>query len=71
MIILLLIYNLLALPIIISLSIIFSIFNKKIRKGFLGRLRSISSLKSLIQRNSQIFTGSIHLLMENINKLRH
>tara|TARA_B100001029_G_scaffold21636_1_gene14541 strand:- start:6043 stop:7278 length:1236 start_codon:yes stop_codon:yes gene_type:complete len=46
MIILLLIYNLLALPIIISVSIILSIFNKKIRKGFLGRLRSISSLKS-------------------------
>tara|TARA_B100001175_G_scaffold268806_1_gene240345 strand:- start:4174 stop:5409 length:1236 start_codon:yes stop_codon:yes gene_type:complete len=46
MIILLIIYNLLVLPIIIFLSIIFSIFNKKIRKGFIGRLSSFSSLKS-------------------------
>ena len=46
MIILLIIYNLLALPIIIFISIIFSIFNKKIRKGFIGRLSSFSSLKS-------------------------
>ena len=46
MIILLAIYNLLVLPVIIFLSIILSIFNKKIRKGLLGRLSSLSSLKS-------------------------
>ena len=46
MIILLAIYNLLVLPVIIFLSIILSIFNKKIRKGLIGRLSSLSSLKS-------------------------
>ena len=53
MIILLIIYNLFVLPIIISLSIILSLFNKKIRKGFLGRFQSISSLKSF---NSEKFS---------------
>ena len=46
MIILLAIYNLLVLPVIIFLSIILSIFNKKIRKGLIGRLSSFSSIKS-------------------------
>ena len=54
MIILLIIYNLFVLPIIISLSIILSLFNKKIRKGFLGRFQSISSLKSF---NSEKFSN--------------
>ena len=53
MIILLIIYNLFVLPIIISFSIILSLFNKKIRKGFLGRFQSISSLKSF---NSEKFS---------------
>ena len=53
MIVLLIIYNLFVLPIIISLSIILSLFNKKIRKGFLGRFQSISSLKSF---NSEKFS---------------
>ena len=47
-------YNLFVLPIIISLSIILSLFNKKIRKGFLGRFQSISSLKSF---NSEKFSN--------------
>ena len=46
MIILLAIYNLLVLPVIIFLSIILSIFNKKIRKGLIGRLSSLSRIKS-------------------------
>ena len=46
MIILLAIYNLLFLPVIIFLSIILSIFNKKIRKGLIGRLSSLSRIKS-------------------------
>ena len=46
MIILLIIYNFFVFPIIISFSIILSLFNKKIRKGFLGRFQSISRLKS-------------------------
>ena len=54
MIVLLIIYNLFVLPIIISLSIILSLFNKKIRKGFLGRFQSISSLKSF---NSEKFSN--------------
>ena len=54
MIILLIIYNLFVLPIIISLSIILSLFNKKIRKGLLGRFQSISSLKSF---NSEKFSN--------------
>lgn len=54
MIILLIIYNLFVLPIIIFLSIILSLFNKKIRKGFLGRFQSISSLKSF---NSEKFSN--------------
>jgi len=54
MIILLIIYNLFVLPIIISLSIILSLFNKKIRKGFFGRFQSISSLKSF---NSEKFSN--------------
>ena len=54
MIILLIIYNLFVLPIIISLSIILSLFNKKIRKGFLGRFQSISHLKSF---NSEKFSN--------------
>ena len=54
MIILLIIYNLFVLPIIISLSIILSLFNKKIRKGFLGRFQSISNLKSF---NSEKFSN--------------
>ena len=56
MIVLLIIYNLFVLPIIISLSIILSLFNKKIRKGFLGRFQSISSLKSFnSEKFSQIY----------------
>ena len=54
MIVLLIIYNLFVLPIIISLSIILSLFNKKIRKGLLGRFQSISSLKSF---NSEKFSN--------------
>ena len=54
MIILLIIYNLFVLPIIITLSIILSLFNKKIRKGLLGRFQSISSLKSF---NSEKFSN--------------
>ena len=54
MIILLIIYNLFVFPIIISLSIILSLFNKKIRKGLLGRFQSISSLKSF---NSEKFSN--------------
>ena len=54
MIILLIIYNLFVLPIIIFLSIILSLFNKKIRKGLLGRFQSISSLKSF---NSEKFSN--------------
>ena len=54
MIILLIIYNLFVLPIIIFLSIILSLFNKKIRKGFLGRFQSISHLKSF---NSEKFSN--------------
>ena len=54
MIVLLIIYNLFVLPIIIFLSIILSLFNKKIRKGFLGRFQSISSLKSF---NSEKFSN--------------
>ena len=54
MIILLIIYNLFVLPIIIFLSIILSLFNKKIREGLLGRFQSISSLKSF---NSEKFSN--------------
>ena len=46
MIILIFLYNLVALPILLLLSIIFSIFNTKVRKGFFGRFNSFSALKS-------------------------
>ena len=46
MIILLFFYNLLVLPIFIILSLILSIFDKKVRKGLLGRINSFSKLKS-------------------------
>ncbi len=46
MIILIFLYNLVALPIILLLSIIFSFFNTKVRKGLFGRFNSFSELKS-------------------------
>jgi len=49
-------YNLVALPIILLLSIIFSIFNTKIRKGLIGRFNSFSALKSFpTNKFSQIY----------------
>ena len=38
-------YNLIFLPLIFLLAMIASIFNNKIRKGFLGRMQSISKIK--------------------------
>ena len=56
MIVLILLYNLLALPIFLLLSIIFSIFNTKIRKGLFGRFNSFSALKSFqTNKFSQIY----------------
>lgn len=46
MIFLLIFYNLFVLPIFIILSLILAIFNKKVRKGLLGRINAISKLKS-------------------------
>ena len=46
MMVLIFLYNLVALPIILLLSIIFSIFNTKIRRGLIGRFNSFSALKS-------------------------
>ena len=46
MIFLLILYNLLVLPMLIILSLILSIFDKKVRKGLLGRINSFSRLKS-------------------------
>ena len=56
MIILIFLYNILALPILLLLSIIFSIFNTKIRKGLIGRFNSFSALKSFpTNKFSQIY----------------
>ena len=56
MIVLIFLYNILALPIFLLLSIIFSIFNKKIRKGLIGRFNSFSALKSFPKNKfSQIY----------------
>ena len=56
MIILIFLYNLIALPILLLLSIIFSIFNTKIRKGLIGRFNSFSALKSFqTNKFSQIY----------------
>lgn len=56
MMVLIFLYNLVALPIIFLLSIIFSIFNTKIRKGLIGRLNSFSALKSFPSNKfSQIY----------------
>jgi len=56
MMVLIFLYNLVALPIILLLSIIFSIFNTKIRKGFIGRFNSFSALKSFpTNKFSQIY----------------
>ena len=56
MMVLIFLYNLVALPIILLLSIIFSIFNTKIRKGLIGRFNSFSSIKSFpTNKFSQIY----------------
>ena len=56
MMVLIFLYNLVALPIILLLSIIFSIFNTKIRKGLIGRFNSFSALKSFpTNKFSQIY----------------
>ena len=56
MITLIFLYNILALPILLLLSIIFSIFNTKIRKGLIGRFNSFSALKSFpTNKFSQIY----------------
>ncbi|MDA0753802.1 MAG: hypothetical protein O3A49_03905 [Candidatus Marinimicrobia bacterium] len=56
MMVLIFLYNLVALPIIFLLSIIFSIFNTKIRKGLIGRFNSFSALKSFpTNKFSQIY----------------
>ena len=56
MIVLIFLYNILALPILLLLSIIFSIFNTKIRKGLIGRFNSFSALKSFqTNKFSQIY----------------
>ena len=56
MMVLIFLYNLVAIPIILLLSIIFSIFNTKIRKGFIGRFNSFSALKSFpTNKFSQIY----------------
>ncbi len=56
MMVLIFLYNLVALPIILLLSIIFSIFNTKIRRGFIGRFNSFSALKSFPRNKfSQIY----------------
>ena len=56
MMVLIFLYNLVALPIIFLLSIIFSIFNTKIRKGLIGRFNSFSALKSFpTKKFSQIY----------------
>ena len=56
MMVLIFLYNLVALPIILLLSIIFSIFNTKIRRGFIGRFNSFSALKSFpTNKFSQIY----------------
>ena len=56
MMVLIFLYNLVALPIILLLSIIFSIFNTKIRKGLIGRFNSFSAIKSFpTNKFSQIY----------------
>jgi len=56
MMVLIFLYNLVALPIILLLSIIFSIFNTKIRKGLIGRFISFSAIKSFpTNKFSQIY----------------
>ena len=56
MIVLIFLYNILAIPILLLLSIIFSIFNTKIRKGLIGRFNSFSALKSFpTNKFSQIY----------------
>ena len=56
MIVLILLYNLLVLPIFLLLSVFFSIFNTKIRKGLFGRFNSFSALKSFqTNKFSQIY----------------
>ena len=56
MIVIIFLYNILALPILLFLSIIFSIFNTKIRKGLIGRFNSFSALKSFpTNKFSQIY----------------
>ena len=42
-------YNIILYPIIFFALLIMSFFNKKIKEGFLGRLKSIKELKTQIE----------------------
>ena len=41
-------YNFILLPVIIIIGLIFSVFNKKIRLGLLGRFQSYKKIKEFI-----------------------